>query len=238
LRRHADQAQAAETDLRRRLASAYVVRRLAERPTQAALRPALEALETAGAAWDAGRDRAALGGAEAEDARGALLALAEETARTVDRVRWLVRAALVAHPELTEVVFPRRSRAGDSEPATGADSGPDTLAPAPDGPQAPEPSPLSRPADLVEAVAGRADPAVAAAATTDKGAGTPSARRRNPTGPRPAVSNEPPARGRAAPTASSSGDTSSKARPARRKKPTRSAAPAPHPRPGRGGARS
>ena len=116
LRRHADQALAAETELRRRLASAYVVRRLAEPTTRAALRSPLEALEAAGAAWDAERDRAALGGAEADEVGGGLLAAAEETGRTLDRVRLVVRAALVAHPELLEVVFPRRSRAAIPAP--------------------------------------------------------------------------------------------------------------------------
>jgi len=122
LRRHADQALAAETELRRRLASAYVARRLAEPATRAALRSALEALDVAGTRWGIERDRAAPDGAESEEVRAGLLAVAEETARTLDRVRWVVRAALAAHPELVERVFPRRSRAGEAEPAAAADS--------------------------------------------------------------------------------------------------------------------
>jgi len=115
LRRHAEQALAAEADLERRLSSAYVVRRLDERATATALRPALEALEAARAAWAAERDRPALAGAEADQVRTRLLAVAAETAQTVDRVRRVVRGALAGRPELVGTVFPGRARAPSAE---------------------------------------------------------------------------------------------------------------------------
>ncbi len=121
LRRHADQALEAEADLQRRLCSAYVVRRLDERATETALRPALEALEAARAAWAAERDRLALAGPEADQVRSQLLAVAVESARTLDRVRWVVRGALAGRPELVEAVFPGRARAPApaSDPSSG-----------------------------------------------------------------------------------------------------------------------
>ena len=121
LRRHADQALAAEAELQRRLSASYVARRLEEPATEAALRPALEALDAARRAWAVERDRPALTGAEADEVRGRLLTVAGETARTVDRLRWLVRAALVDWPDLADGVFPRRSR--PSEPAARSESG-------------------------------------------------------------------------------------------------------------------
>jgi len=122
LRRHADQALAAETELQRRLGSAYVLRRLAELTTQSAVGPALEALAAAGAAWAAERERPALSGDEADTVRTRLLGAAQEGAQLLERVRWVVRAALVHRPELLETVFPKRGRPGGGEaaPADGA----------------------------------------------------------------------------------------------------------------------
>lgn len=133
LRRHAEQALVAEAELERRLTSGYVARRLAEAATETALRPALEALDAARRAWAADRDRPALTGAEAEETRARLLAVAGETAHLLHRIRRVVRAALADRPDLAEVVFPRRGRpsedsAGDAssnlgEQATGSDDG-------------------------------------------------------------------------------------------------------------------
>jgi hypothetical protein len=125
LRRHADQALAAEAELQRRLSSSYVARRLEEAATATALRPALEALDAAGTAWAAEPDRPALTGTEAEEVRARLLALAGETAHTLDRVRWVARAALVERPDLAHAVFrgararPRpRHRSGRATPSS------------------------------------------------------------------------------------------------------------------------
>jgi len=118
LRRHIDQALAAETELQRRLASGYVVRRLAELSTRSAVGPALEALAAAGAAWAAERDRPALAGAKANEVRDGLLAAAREASHLLERVRWLVRAALARRPDLLEVVFPKRTH------STGRDTTP------------------------------------------------------------------------------------------------------------------
>lgn len=115
LRRHAEQASTAEAELRRRLASSYVARRLEELPTRAALRPALDALEAAATAWAAERDRPALSGTEADEVRATLIALAEQTSRTLGRVRRVVQAALADRPDLLEVVFPRRGRTAGTE---------------------------------------------------------------------------------------------------------------------------
>jgi hypothetical protein len=114
LRRHADQALAAELELQRRLSSGYVARRLAELATHAALGTALEALAGAGATWAAERDRPALAGAEADVLRARLLALAGRTAQLLERVRWVVRAALADRPEVIDEVFPRRTRRADA----------------------------------------------------------------------------------------------------------------------------
>jgi len=103
LRRHLDQARAAEAELQRRLASGYVVRRLAELTTRSAVGPALEALAAAGTAWAAERDRPALAGATADEVRERLLAAAREAAQLLERVRWVVRAAFAGRPELVEV---------------------------------------------------------------------------------------------------------------------------------------
>jgi hypothetical protein len=111
LRRHADQALAAEKELQRRLSSAYVVRRLAELATQSAVGPALETVAAAGAAWAAERDRPALSGAEADEVRARLLAVAGKGAHLLERVRWVSRAALTRRPDLLDTVFPKRSRA-------------------------------------------------------------------------------------------------------------------------------
>jgi hypothetical protein len=117
LRRHVDQALAAEAELQRRLGSAYVLRRLAELTTQSAVGPALEALAAAGTAWAAERERPALSGDEADAVRTTLLAVAEDGARLLERVRWVVRAALAHRPELVEIVFPKRGRPAGSETA-------------------------------------------------------------------------------------------------------------------------
>jgi len=121
LRRHVDQARAAETELQRRLASGYVVRRLAELATHDALGAALEALAAAGTTWAADRDRSSLAGAEGEVVRTRLLALAGRAAHLLERVRWVVRAALANRLELIDEVFPRRrpaqAAAGGAPPA-------------------------------------------------------------------------------------------------------------------------
>ena len=120
LRRHVDQALAAQTELQRRLGSAYVLRRLAELTTQSAVGPSLEALAAAGAAWAAERERPALSGGEADTVRTRLLAAAANGAQLLERVRSVVRAALVSRPELLETVFPKRGRpAGPETPAEG-----------------------------------------------------------------------------------------------------------------------
>ncbi len=111
LRRHADQALAAEKELQRRLSSAYVVRRLAELATHSAVGPALETVAAAGAAWAAERDRPALSGTEADEVRARLLAVAGKGAHLLERVRWVSRAALTRRPDLLETVFPKRARA-------------------------------------------------------------------------------------------------------------------------------
>jgi hypothetical protein len=110
LRRHIDQALTAEVELQRRLASGYVVRRLAELTTRSAVGPALEALAAAGTAWAAERERPALAGENADEVRERLLAAAGEATQLLERVRWLVRAALARRPELLETVFPKRSQ--------------------------------------------------------------------------------------------------------------------------------
>jgi len=118
LRRHADQALVAETELQRRLGSTYVLRRLAELATQSAVGPALEALAAAGPAWAAERDRPALAGAESEELRRRLLAVAREGAQLLERVRWVVRAALVHRADLVETVFPKRARPAAADTAS------------------------------------------------------------------------------------------------------------------------
>src|SRR5262249_42646869 len=119
LRRHLDQALAAKAELQRRLASGYVVRRLAELTTRSAVGPALEALAAAGTAWAAERDRPARAGVKADEVRERLLAAAGETTQLLDRVRWLVRAALARRPDLLETVFPKRTHStGRSTPAS------------------------------------------------------------------------------------------------------------------------
>jgi hypothetical protein len=110
LRRHADQARAAETELQRRLASGYVVRRLAELATHDARGAALEGLAAAGTRWAADRDRPPLAGVEGDAVRTRLLALAGRTAHLLERVRSVVRAALAERPELVDGVFPKRAR--------------------------------------------------------------------------------------------------------------------------------
>ena len=134
LRRHIDQALAAETELQRRLASGYVVRRLAELSTRSAVGPALEALAAAGAAWAAERDRPALAGAKANEVRDGLLAAACEASHLLERVRWLVRAALARRPELLEVVFPKRTHSAGRDTTSSGSAAPDETseAPAPD----------------------------------------------------------------------------------------------------------
>ncbi|MGZ6077112.1 MAG: hypothetical protein ACXWK6_04830 [Myxococcaceae bacterium] len=120
LRRHVDQALAFEVELQRRLSSGYVVRRLAEPATERVLRPALDALEAAQASWSAERDRPALSSPEADEVRSHLLAIAVETARTLERVRAVVRAALPDRPELIEGIFPRRARPAGASAEIGA----------------------------------------------------------------------------------------------------------------------
>ncbi len=159
LRRHVDQARAAETELQRRLASGYVVRRLAELATHDALGAALEGLAAAGTTWAADRDRPPLEGPEADALRTRLLALAGRTAHLLDRVRWVVRAALADRPELIDAVF--RKRARPAQRAAGSAAGIGTHAPSTtDDPAArtadakgtaatgasPEPLPATRPA--------------------------------------------------------------------------------------------
>jgi len=136
LRRHAAQACAAETELQRRLASGYVVRRLAELATHDALGGALEALAAAGTRWAAVRDRPSLAGPEANAVRTRLLALAGRTAHVLERVRWVVRAALTDRPELVEEVFPRRTRPSQAPRAETAapDAGATTELAAPPSP--------------------------------------------------------------------------------------------------------
>jgi hypothetical protein len=129
LRRHVDQALAAEGELQRRLTSAYVLRRLAELTTQTAVGPALEALAAAGAAWAAERERPALSGAGAEAVRTKLLAVAQDGALLLERVRWVVRAALVHRPELVEAVFPKRGRPAELESASAEGGAVDAPAP-------------------------------------------------------------------------------------------------------------
>lgn len=118
LRRHADQALAAEKELQRRLGSVYVVRRLAELATHSAVGPALETVAAAGTAWAAERDRLALSGGEADEVRARLLAVAGKGAHLLERVRWVSRAALTRRPDLLDTVFPKRAREeppGESE---------------------------------------------------------------------------------------------------------------------------
>jgi hypothetical protein len=120
LRRHIDQALAAEVELQRRLASGYVVRRLTELTTRSAVGPALEALAAAGTVWAAERERPALAGESADEVRGRLLAAAGEATQLLDRVRWLVRAALARRSELLETVFPKRATRVTAPSAGGA----------------------------------------------------------------------------------------------------------------------
>lgn len=130
LRRHVDQALALEAELQRRRSSAYVTRRLAEPATEKALRPALDALAAAQDAWSSERDRPALAGPEADEARRALLAVADETGRTLDRLRAVVRAALVERPDLLQAVFPGRARtAVDGPERVGSSAAPDQASP-------------------------------------------------------------------------------------------------------------
>jgi hypothetical protein len=144
LRRHVDQALAAQTELQRRLGSAYVLRRLAELTTQSAVGPALEALAAAGAAWAAERERPALSGGEADTVRARLLGAAANGAQLLERVRSVVRAALVSRPELAETVFPKRGRpaALETPPESGAAEAPaaETVPAAGTGPGAPDPA--------------------------------------------------------------------------------------------------
>ena len=150
LRRHADQALAAEAELERRLTSGYVARRLAEPATETALCPALEALEAARRAWVVDRDQPALTGTEADETRARLLSVASETARLLDRIRRVVRAALADRPDLAEVVFPRRSRpseasAEDASSSQGqqAPRSDEVEVPAAARPRAPSPTPAA-----------------------------------------------------------------------------------------------
>ncbi len=110
LRRHVDQALAAEAELQRRLSSSYAARRLGEARTEAALRPWIETLAAARSTWAEERELPALPGPEAEEVRARLLAVARQTAQLLDRVRWVVRASLIDRPDLAEQVFPRRAR--------------------------------------------------------------------------------------------------------------------------------
>lgn len=148
LRRHADQARAAETELQRRLASGYVVRRLAELTTHAALGAALEGLAAAGTAWAAHRDRPSLEGAEADVVRTRLLALAGRTAHLLERVRWVVRAALADRPGLSDAVFPRRTRPASTR--EGSAPAIETEAGAPDAPATASATRPPRPARTTE----------------------------------------------------------------------------------------
>jgi hypothetical protein len=125
LRRHIDQALAAEVELQRRLASGYVVRRLAELTTRSAVGPALEALAAAGTAWAAERESPALAGESADEVRERVLAAAGEATRLLDRVRWLVRAALARRPEILETVFPKRAQSTSRVTAPSGGSAPD-----------------------------------------------------------------------------------------------------------------
>ena len=133
LRRHADQALAAETELQRRLASGYVVRRLAELSTRSAVGPALEALAAAGTAWAAERDRPALAGAQADEVTDRLVAAARESAQLLERVRWLVRAALARRPDLLETVFPKRAHSAGRDAASSGVGATDEASGAPVG---------------------------------------------------------------------------------------------------------
>jgi hypothetical protein len=147
LRRHAEQALAAEAELQRRLSSGYVARRLAELATHAALGTALEALAGAGATWAAERDRPALAGPEADALRRRLLAMAGRTAHLLERVRWVVRAALADRTELIDEVFPRRTRPADALAVAPADAGETSAARA----RADAPAAAAAPANMVAA---------------------------------------------------------------------------------------
>ncbi|HET6981050.1 MAG TPA: hypothetical protein VFI53_02860, partial [Myxococcaceae bacterium] len=157
LRRHVDQALAAQTELQRRLGSAYVVRRLAELTTQSAVGPALEALAAAGTSWAAERERPALTGDEADTVRKRLLGAAENGAQLLERVRSVVRAALVSRPELLETVFPKRGRPAKPEaPEGGALEAPAVGTVAAEGPDSGAPGPADRPAAVEAAPASKA----------------------------------------------------------------------------------
>ncbi len=202
LRRHVDQALAFGLELQRRLSSGYVVRRLAEPVTERVLRPALDALEAAQASWSAERDRPALSSPEADEVRSHLLAIAVETARTLERVRAVVRAALPDRPELIEGIFPRRARpAGASTEIGAADA---QRSPAGDGVEA-EP-------DLPR----RGDPAAGETARPTPDAGTGEAPENRPEAPRPR-SRKP-------------GETTADAPRPRSRKPGENPAEAPRPR--------
>jgi hypothetical protein len=190
LRRHADQALAAESELQRRLTTSYVVRRLGERATETALRPPLEALRAAAEAWTAERDRPPLAGAEAEKVRTRLLALAEETTRTLDRVRWVVRAALAARPDLVEAVFSRRARSSEV-PAPGPGGG-TVQAPSPPA----EESPATMPARVEARPSGGPSAHAFAVATPDAVARVKRGRR---TKKHPRPERGGPPRGKSAP---------------------------------------
>lgn len=160
LRRHVDQALAFEVELQRRLSSGYVVRRLAEPATEGVLRPALDALAAAQASWSAERDRAALSSPEADGVRSHLLALAEETARTLERVRAVVRAALAERPELIEPIFPRRARslAASAENGASADGGAADARPSPASDAVEVERDVPRPGNVAAGEASRATP--------------------------------------------------------------------------------
>ncbi|RPH71140.1 MAG: hypothetical protein EHM78_08650 [Myxococcaceae bacterium] len=178
LRRHADQAVAAEAEIHRRLTSAYVVRRLAEPATAAALRPALDALEAAGKAWAAERDRPSLAGAEADEVRATLLEVAERTTDLGGRVRWVVRAALADRPELVHEVFPKHGRAVDASAlaAGGESAAAETVAADSPSPPAldvePETTPAARSSRGRRALASQAGPTPAAASAPSSDEGT------------------------------------------------------------------
>ncbi len=154
LRRHVDQALTFEVELQRRLSSGYVIRRLAEPATEEVLRPSLDALAAAQVSWSAERDRAALSSPEADGVRSHLLALAEETARTLQRVRAVVRAALADRPDLIDAIFARRTRpvAASSELGASDMVEPDVDVPQPGNVAAAEASPATPDAGPGEAV--------------------------------------------------------------------------------------
>jgi hypothetical protein len=221
LRRHVDQALAFEVELQRRLSSGYVVRRLAEPATEGVLRPALDALAAAQASWSAERDRPALSSPEADGVRSHLLALAEETARTLERVRAVVRAALAERPELIEPIFPRRARslAASAENGASADGGAADARPSPASDAVEVERDVPRPGNVAAGEASRATPDAGPGEALENGS---EGRRPRSGKPRENRAEAPRARKRA--------ESSTEARGPRLRAPVESAPEAPRPR--------